>query len=584
MLLQRLHEYRQREDVDAKIPPAYHKRQDIKWILKLDVDGRFVAWIAADRTEPAPYRIRSGTKPPPYLLVDQYPYLLGDTLDESDFAASKAEMRWEMFVELIEELVDYTPKEERAPFSAVYDFITSEERQEALEHAPEDMGRKDLIGIEVDGQLVHQQSAARRYWTAARDEDAVADSRTTAECIVCGERKAIPRTQPVELKLGPNRVQLISANENAFESYGLKQSAISPVCQGCARSYGEAARFLMGSDANRYRTGDVTYIFWTREPVGLDAIMSISAPDEEHVRSLLKSVYGGSRSAADETSFYACAMTANTSRLVVRDYLETTVGDVKASLARWFKAQRLVDHESGTVGKPYGLYALAASLVRDANKDLPPSTIPTLLGAALYGRPIPPRILSQALGRARADTDNRLTRPRAMLIKMALNDLKQFSDDPDAQELKVTEDLNETEERPAYLCGRLIALLEEAQRAALGNVNSTIVDRYFGTASAAPASVFGRLLRGSQAHFQKLRKNNPGARENIERGVEEVMSKLASFPKTLTIEDQGLFAMGYYHQRADSRRRMHEAIEAKKADEAVSEAAAAAVTADAISE
>ncbi len=578
MLLQRLHEFRQRDDVDAKIPPAYHKRRDINWILKLDADGNFLGWTSAERNEPVPYRRRSGRKPPPYLLVDNYPYLLGDTLDEKDFKASKAEVRWQMFVELIESLVEATPEAERAPFEAVLHFISSDERNIALQNAPDDMTRSDLIAIELDGRLVHEGKAARRFWMAARDEDAVSDSRTTAECIICGERKPIPRTQPVELNLGPNRVQLISANENAFESFGLKQSAISPVCQSCARSYGEAARYLMGSSSNRYRAGDITYIFWTREPSDWDVAKLFSSPDEKDVGKLLEGVFKGKQSSADENDFYACAMTANTSRLVVRDYLETTVGDVKRNLARWFAAQSLVDASTGELGNPYGLFALAASLVRDPNKDLPPATVPTLLGCALHGRPMPRNILAQALNRARADADNRITRPRAVLIKMALNDLKRFSNDPDAEEIDVTDELNENEKNEAYLCGRLLALLEEAQRAALGNINSTIVDRYFGTASAAPASVFGRLIRGSQAHFQKLRKKNPGARKNIEDGVEEVMSKLNRFPKTLTIEDQGLFAMGYYHQRAASRQRMHQAMEAKRADEAVAGAVADAAT------
>jgi CRISPR-associated protein Csd1 len=565
MLLQRLHEYRQRDDVDAKIPPAYHKRRDIQWILKLDADGCFVAWLTADRKEAVPYLRRSGRKPPPYLLVDNYPYWLGDTLDNADLDANKAQMRWELMVELVEELIEGTPEAERAIFESVLSFLTSDERKAALDQAPGDMSRNDLIAAEVGGKLVFQEKAARRFWTWKLDDAAISDSQTTTECILCAERKPIPRTQPVELTLGPDRVQIISANANAFESFGLKQSAISPVCQPCARSYGEAARNLMNSDSHRYRLGDVTYIFWTREPTEFDVASIISSPEEEHVRTLLKSVHGGSKSGVDETAFYACAMTANTSRLVIRDYLETTVFAVKQNLMRWLKAQSLVDVSTGEPGRPYGLYALATSLVREA-KDLPPSTIPMLLGAALYGRPIAPRILAQAIGRVRADGDNRVTRPRVVLIKMALNDLKRFSDNSDTQELQMTEGLNRDEDRPAYLCGRLIALLEEAQYAALGNINSTIVDRYFGTASAAPASVFGRLLRGSQAHFQKLRKKNPGARENIERGVEEILSRLpSSFPNTLTLEEQGVFAIGYYHQRADSRRRMNAAIDAKKA-------------------
>jgi hypothetical protein len=106
---------------------------------------------------------------------------------------------------------------------------------------------------------------------------------------------------------------------------------------------------------------------------------------------------------------------------------------------------------------------------------------------------------------------------------------------------------------PAYLCGRLLAVLEAVQRAAIPGVEATITDRFFGTASSAPASVFGRLIRGSQAHLGKLRKERRGTYEALQRRLEEIQAGLTTFPKTLTLEQQGLFSLGYYHQRAADR-------------------------------
>jgi len=104
----------------------------------------------------------------------------------------------------------------------------------------------------------------------------------------------------------------------------------------------------------------------------------------------------------------------------------------------------------------------------------------------------------------------------------------------------------------AYHCGRLLAVLEQIQQAALGrNVNTTIVDRFYGTASTAPATVFGTLLGQAQPHLSKLRRSN---RENaayaLQSRLEEVLLRLPNFPRTLTLQDQALFALGYYHQRA----------------------------------
>ena len=103
---------------------------------------------------------------------------------------------------------------------------------------------------------------------------------------------------------------------------------------------------------------------------------------------------------------------------------------------------------------------------------------------------------------------------------------------------------------PGYRLGRLFAVLESAQRLALGDkVNATIRDRYYGAASATPATVFPILLRNTQNHLSRLRKDKPGLAVNLERDIAEIIDGLHSqFPRSLRLEDQGRFAIGYYHQ------------------------------------
>lgn len=113
--------------------------------------------------------------------------------------------------------------------------------------------------------------------------------------------------------------------------------------------------------------------------------------------------------------------------------------------------------------------------------------------------------------------------------------------------------LQPTHPEPAYHCGRLLAVLESIQRGALGDINATIVDRFYGTASTAPASVFGRLVRGAQPHLSKLRRDRPGAGHALQERLEEVLAALPAFPHTLDLKQQGIFALGYYHQRAHDR-------------------------------
>ena len=111
--------------------------------------------------------------------------------------------------------------------------------------------------------------------------------------------------------------------------------------------------------------------------------------------------------------------------------------------------------------------------------------------------------------------------------------------------------LDPNNQEPAYLCGRLLAVLEAIQRRAIPNANATITDRFFGTASSAPASVFGNLIRKSQAHLSKLRREQLGTEKALQAKLEGILwPGLTSFPRTLTLEQQGLFGLGYYHQRA----------------------------------
>ena len=115
---------------------------------------------------------------------------------------------------------------------------------------------------------------------------------------------------------------------------------------------------------------------------------------------------------------------------------------------------------------------------------------------------------------------------------------------------------------PAYLCGRLLAEVEAAQRAAILGAKATVVDRFYGAASTAPASVFGNLLRGTQAHLGKLKRDRPGAYAGIQRRMEQIMSGLERFPRTLSMNEQAMFVLGYYHQRASDRAAMTAARDA----------------------
>jgi len=104
--------------------------------------------------------------------------------------------------------------------------------------------------------------------------------------------------------------------------------------------------------------------------------------------------------------------------------------------------------------------------------------------------------------------------------------------------------LNKQSTNIAYLLGRLFAALEKAQKDAIPGANTTIKDRFYGSASATPRTVFPQLLRLAQHHIQKAEYGR-----NTDKMIEEIMQGIQEFPAHLSLDDQGLFAIGYYHQR-----------------------------------
>ena len=233
-------------------------------------------------------------------------------------------------------------------------------------------------------------------------------------------------------------------------------------------------------------------------------------------------------------------------RVVVKDWIDTTVGEARARLARYFALQHLVEWD-GSESTPVRITYLANATVH-RKATAPPIVSKSLVRLALAGDPLPLDLLYLAVRRNRAE--QRVTRNRAMLIKMVLasRSLK-----PGEEKINTMSELDSANTQPAYVCGRLLATLDRIQRVALGSPNATIIDKFYGTASSAPASVFGTLLHGAQNHLGKVRGTRTSTFNALDRQLQDILALLNAFPRTLTLEEQGLFALGFYHQRAADR-------------------------------
>jgi CRISPR-associated protein Csd1 len=194
---------------------------------------------------------------------------------------------------------------------------------------------------------------------------------------------------------------------------------------------------------------------------------------------------------------------------------------------------------------------LAASVYRDASKEMQPTAPTALIRNALHGDRIPEEMLVKLIRRNRTERD--VTYPRAVLLKLIFS-----SYSPRKEMMTNMEQLNpnpslQGQDLTAYSCGRLLAVLESIQKAAIGSVNASLTDRYYGSASSTPAVAFPALLKGARAHLSKLRKEKPGVYTALEERVEDITQSIMPFPNSLGLQQQGLFGLGYYHQRAHDR-------------------------------
>ena len=566
MLLTRLKEYAD-ERIDQ--PPSLYASTPVAAIVMLDAEGRAVSPQPVARIDASTARGRRGLEMvapevqrssgiKPLLLADNSEYTFGRARDPDK--QDRVDRAHAAYVDLLGRCAIATEEPAVLAVKRFYELGGA---------AQLDFGDEWDNALKVTFEVIFEDGTRERpvdlpvvqaFWLAVN----MPDAGSTDQCLVCGQsRPVLDRLQAKVKGIRGGQTSgtsIISANSEAFESYGLRASRTAPTCRECAESFTRGLNDLLRDGRSRLVVGDATFVFWTREDSAFDLATFMQQPDPAEVRALLESIGRGRRATVrDETALYALTLSASGGRAVVRDWIDTTVGRVEQHVARWFTLQRITDPRDGDpeATSPLGLFQLAAATVRaGAAADLPVTTPRALFRAALAGTPVPLEIAFQAVRRCRAkprgegrsgDSWFDACR-RAALIKLVL-----LSQEPELPREDYMVALEAEHASPAYHCGRLLAVIEAVQRAALPGVNATIVDRYYGAASSTPAVVFGALLRGAQPHLARLERDRPGAYVNLQRRLEDVMSRIGDWPTTLVLRDQALFSLGYYHQRAHDR-------------------------------
>jgi CRISPR-associated protein Csd1 len=401
------------------------------------------------------------------------------------------------------------------------------------------------------------------------------DGQVAQRCFVTG-RLTIPlKTHPkveglVDVGGQGAGTTLIGFDKESFGSYGFIQSGNAAVSEEAASAYRSTLNHLIKQYGRRLAGAKIVH--WFKETVPIDddplAWMEEGTDRQEldaqlRARELLNSIRSGERPDLASNHYYALTLSGSGGRVMVRDWMEGQFGELAGNILSWFEDLSIVHRDGGRLAPSPKLIAVLGSTVRELD-DLAAPFVARMWHVAALNEMIPASALAQALLLARMgfSSGESPNHARLGLLKMYLVRKHRISGGGSMKsDLKPY--LNEAHPHPAYQCGRLMAVMAGLQRAALGDVGAGIVQRYYAAASSTPALVLGRLSRTSQFHINKL---EGGLAYWYESKLAEIWGKIKdSIPATLTLEEQSLFALGYYQQLADLRTRKTEATDDKEA-------------------
>lgn len=578
MILQSLDHYYYRllSETDGagkpKVPDYGFSEEKIGWIIVLSREGDWIdlkSHLTTDKKPqpklmnvPRAEKRTSGIKP--NFLWDKTAYTLGVNANP-DKAAAKTQpflLAEDTFSAFRERHLELLQKEQDDGLRALYQFLVKWQPSRF-----QDTSVADKINM-LDSNIVFQLDGARRYiheserarvlWAALLQND----DAETGLCLISGETAPIARLHPaIKGILGGQSSggAIVSFNKESFESLGKEQGANAPISEQAAFTYTTVLNYLLRRENRHCLTiGDASTVFWAEAPDDSSAeaeesfffdMMTVTDGEEnQKVFDILQQIAKGrplkeiAPNLHADTRFYILGLAPNASRISIRFWLNTTFGQLAQNLAAHWQDLAIEPCPWQTPPSIWRLLIQTAPLGKTEN--ISPVLAGEMTRAVINGTPYPMSLLSQLLARIRADGDAnglRIAMIKAILARKFRKGLIKEG---------VPMSLDKESKNPAYLLGRMFAVLERIQYQALGDINAGIADRYYGSASAVPFSVFPRLLVGARHHLSRLRKDKPGLAVNLDKDLGEIIAALPeNYPRHFSIDEQGRFSIGYYQQK-----------------------------------
>ncbi|MGR8933909.1 MAG: type I-C CRISPR-associated protein Cas8c/Csd1, partial [Gammaproteobacteria bacterium] len=349
---------------------------------------------------------------------------------------------------------------------------------------------------------------------------------------------------------------MIGFDKEAFQSFGLEQSQNAATDEVTAKNYAETFNYLLAKQQVRLVNGIAVYWFGheLQDPDD-DLFAEMEEPTEPPAgqatrpKQLLAALHQGQRPDLLDNYYYAAIVSGQAGRVMLRDWQQGQFKELIENVNAWFDDLAIVARDGAGSAKPPKFLAVVGSLVREL-KDAPAPLINELWRTALNKRkPIPYNAFTGALLEARKAVINEEAQNHARMALLKAFHIRNRGD------IHMATGLNPDHPEPAYQCGRLLAVLADLQYAALGDVGAGVVQRYYTATSQAPALRIGQLISNSKNHLNKI---GGGLAFEYENRIGEIMSAMTQIPKTLELEEQSLFALGYYQQLAEIRARIAE--------------------------
>lgn len=493
-------------------------------------------------------------------LCDNAKYLLGITQEEDEKNKKRAE---ECFLAAKEKHLLLLAQAEDEMAKAICLFFEKWNPKEAMEHPEirenwEEITESSNLIFGMGMEFAQDDPEIRGIWNNCAVEE---NKEAQGICLVTGEQAEIARIHR-GIKGVPGAqssgAALVSFNASAFESYGKKQSYNAPVGKYAEFAYTTALNYLLSNREYSIQVGDSMVVYWaesgeTSYQDFFTACTDSPTDNQEELKSLFERIKLGKpiNFKGDELNleqrFYVLSLAPNAARLSVRFFYENSFGNILTNIFEHYRRMEIVKPKWEQ--KEYlSLREMLFETVNKNSKDKRPvSNMATMtFRAILSGGRYPERLYSDTLIRIRAEQDEgKLNWRRMAIIKTYLMHNCNWKEGDDYM------GLNEESNDIAYVLGRLFSVLESIQLDANPGIQATIRDRYFNSACGTPAVVFPTLVKLKNSHMKKIGREKEGTKKYYEKLLSEIMWKVDAnegIPKRLSLEEQGKFAIGYYHQ------------------------------------